>query len=80
VLKNCSKAVVKPAPVVAEILSLNNTMIVEVIMLDDSNIDTEHLAMTKTRITKIITDVHTQTYYYYLAIQIQSNRLEAAHL
>jgi len=68
VLKNHSKAVVKPAPVVAEILSLNNTMIAEVIMLDDSNIDTEHLAMMKTRITKMITDVHTQTHYYYLAI------------
>jgi len=68
VLKNHSKAVVKPAPVVAEILSLNNTMIAEVIMLDDSNIDTEHLAMMKTRITKMITDVHTQTHYHYLAI------------
>jgi len=42
---------------------LNNTVIVEVTMLDDSNIDAEHLAM-----TKMMTDVHTQTHHHYLAI------------
>jgi len=49
-------------------------------MLDDSNVDAEYLAMTKTRMTKMTTDVHTQTHHHYSAIQIQSNRLEAAHL
>jgi len=73
--KNHSKAAVEPAPVVAEILSLNNTVIAEVTMLDDSNADTEHLGTTKTRMT---TDVHTQTHHY-SAIQIQSNKPEATH-
>jgi len=45
--------VVEPTPVVAEIPSLNNTTIVEVTMPDDSNIDAEHLAMMKTRITTL---------------------------
>jgi len=78
--KNRSKAAVEPASVVVEILSLKNTAIAEVTMLDDSNVDAEHLAMTKTRMTKMTTDVHTQTHHHYSVIQIQSNRLEAAHL
>ena len=45
--KNCSKAAFEPAPIVAEIPSLNNTAIAEVTMLDDSNVDAEHLTMTK---------------------------------
>jgi len=80
VSKNHSKAVVKPAPVVAKILSLNNTMIAEVTMLDDSNVDAEHLAIMKTRMTKMMTDIHIQTHHYYLGIQIQLNRLEVAYL
>jgi len=76
--KNHSKAAVEPAPVVAEILSLNNTVIAEVTMLDDSNADTEHLGTTKTRMMRMTTDVHTQTHHY-SAIQIQSNKPEATH-
>jgi len=76
VSKNHSKVAVELALVVAEILSLSNTAIAEVTMFDDA----EHLAMTKTRMTKMTTDVHTQTHHHYSVIQIQSNRLEAAHL
>jgi len=67
--------VVEPIPVVAEILSLNNTAITEMTMLDNSNVDAEHLAM-----MKMMTDIYTQTHHYHSVIQIQSNRLEAAHL
>jgi len=77
--KNRSRTAVEPASVVTENLSLNDTVLVEVTILDDSSVDAEHLGMTKTRMMKMTTDGHNQTHHHSPTIQIQSNKPEATH-
>jgi len=50
---------------------------VKVTMLDDSNVDTERLGMTKMRMTRMMTDGYTQTHHQYSVIQIQLNELSS---